>query len=318
MVTDSKHNGYGPAVGLEEARQAVCDRYRRKHDGLNYTKEDIILTSGCSHALQMSISGAVSEGEKILLPCPGFSIYHTIVDHFAIQSIDYPLDPDKSWQIDLEKTEALIKEHRPTAWLINNPSNPCGSVYSQEHLLDCLELAKKYRVLVIADEIYEDLVFEGHTFHPMATLSPDYPIITCSGLAKRFMIPGWRLGWVAIHDPNNQAHALRGAYFNLACLILGPCTLVQAALPLIFENVPREFDLQVNAILQENAQAFCDPFKENPQCGLEVILPQGSMYLLIRLPPGTDDIEFCRSLLAAENVSLLPGTVPLLWFLNVH
>jgi tyrosine aminotransferase len=309
-LDNPKVNGYGPALGLDEAKEAIAKRYANRF-ATKFDAKDIFITSGCSHALQMAISGAVSEGEALLLPKPGFSIYHTITEHFGINGIDYPLLPDNNWEIDLKKVEALFKQHRPVAWLINNPSNPCGSVYRKDHLRACIDMAKRYKILIIADEIYEDIVFEGHQYHPMASLSLEHPIVTCSGLAKRYMVPGWRLGWIALHDPLNRVEELRGAFFNLAGLILGPCTLIQAALPFIFDNVPEEHYRSVNTILEGNAQVIVEAFR-NTLCDAKVKLlaPQGTLYMMLQLPEGTDDVKWCQDLLAEENVLLLPGTVP--------
>lgn len=306
-LNNPRVNGYASAVGLPEAREAIAARYNKY--GLHYTTEDVFLTSGCSHALQMVISGAVSEGDYILLPQPGFSIYKTITDHFGIEAIYYPLLPDNQWQVDLGKVAEMIEQVKPRAWLINNPSNPCGSVYNRQHLEECLALAKRHRILVIADEIYEDIVFSGHQYIPMASLaSNDQCVITCSGIAKRYMVPGWRLGWIVIHDPLGQARQLCAAFFDLAGLILGPCTLIQAALPAILSNVPDSYNAEINKKLEDNAQVLVDAFS-SAKLGISVIQPQGTLYLMMRLPKGTDDIKWCQRLLAEENVLLLPGTV---------
>lgn len=306
-LDNPKINGYGPALGLAEARQAIAQKYHQY--GINYTSDDIFVTSGCSHALQMAISGVAGEGDSILLPRPGFSIYYTIADHFGICPIEYPLLPERQWEIDLIATEKLIQQHKPHAWVINNPSNPCGSVYSKQHLLDCLHLANKYRVLIISDEVYEDIVFSGVEFTRMASLAQKQTIVTCSGLAKRFMIPGWRVGWIALHDPEERGQKLRAAFFNLSCLILGPCTLIQAAVPDILQNVPPSFHHSMNKLLEDNAKVITESFSQARLGNVEVISPQGTLYMMLRLPENTDDVKWCQGLLEEQNVCLLPGSV---------
>lgn len=86
------------------------------------------------------------------------------------------------------------------AILINNPSNPCGSVYSKEHLESILRIAEKYHLPIISDEIYADMVFEGHKFYPIGSLSSKVPVLSIGGLAKVYLAPGWRLGWIALYD----------------------------------------------------------------------------------------------------------------------
>jgi hypothetical protein len=94
------------------------------------------------------------------------------------------LQPDRQWEVDLAQLESVI-DTRTAAIIVNNPSNPCGSVFSREHLSAIIEIAEQNRVPIIADEIYEHFVFQGHSFEPLASLSKNVPILSCSGLTKR-------------------------------------------------------------------------------------------------------------------------------------
>lgn len=91
----------------------------------------------------------------------------------------------------MKDLEAQI-DSKTACILINNPSNPCGSVYPKSHLMDLIQIAIKYDLPVIADEIYADMVFEGHEFHALASLTDKVPILSCGGLAKKYLVPGWR------------------------------------------------------------------------------------------------------------------------------
>lgn len=126
--------------------------------------------------------------------------------------------------------------------VVINPSNPCGSVYNKEHLLEILDVASKNKVPILADEIYEHFVFSGNTFTAISSLSKDVPVLTCSGLTKRFLVPGWRMGWVIVHDRDDilGKEVLKGLT-NFATRILGPSTLIQRALPSILRNTPQSF-----------------------------------------------------------------------------
>ena len=90
------------------------------------------------------------------------------------------------------------------AIVVGDPSNPCGSVFSKQHLLDILAVAEKNSLPIIADEIYADLVFKGQHSYPIASLSKNVPVLTCGGLGKKYLVPGWRVGWILIHDRNNR------------------------------------------------------------------------------------------------------------------
>lgn len=166
----------------------------------------MIVTSGCSGALEMCITALGSGGKhNILIPRPGFSLYAVIAKCRDIEVRYYDLEPSSNWQINLSQLKELIDD-KTCAILLNNPSNPCGSVWAREHIIDCMLLAHKYRLVVIADEIYEDMVFEGSKYVPMAKVVEeqglDVPVLTCGGIAKRYLVPGWRLGWILInHNP---------------------------------------------------------------------------------------------------------------------
>lgn len=126
--------------------------------------------------------------------------------------------------------------------VVINPSNPCGSVYNKKHLLEILDIALKNRVPILADEIYEHFVFSGNEYTAISSLSKDVPVLTCSGLTKRFLVPGWRMGWVVIHDRHDiLGKQVRKGLMNFAARILGPSTLIQRALPSILRNTPQSF-----------------------------------------------------------------------------
>lgn len=99
-------------------------------------------------------------------------------------------------------TLAPLIDSRTRLILINNPSNPCGSVYSRAHLEELLAFASKYRLPIVADEIYADMVFGGAEFVAMSSLVSDVPLLVAGGIAKQYLVPGWRVGWLAVVDRN--------------------------------------------------------------------------------------------------------------------
>lgn len=176
--------------------------------------------------------------------------------------------------------ESLI-DSRTRCILVNNPSNPCGSVYSEAHLRDIVALAEKHCLPIIADEIYGGIVFDGYQMHPLAAVSTNVPIITCGGLAKEFLVPGWRVGWIVVHDRNEILKEVHAGICRLATLTLGANTLVQNAIPAVLTPAPgsREasslaaFHRSTTKILQTNAQFIVEKLAD-VSC-LEVIIPQG-------------------------------------------
>nr|NP_001299398.1 tyrosine aminotransferase [Papilio xuthus]BAM18061.1 tyrosine aminotransferase [Papilio xuthus] len=299
--------GYGPAKGHQEAREAVAEY--SAHQG-NVTAEDVILCSGCSHAIELVISVLADSGQNILVPKPGFMIYKTLAEGLGIVIKYYNLLPDKQWMVDLDDLENQIDEDT-AAIIVINPSNPCGSVYNKDHLNDILDIASRNRVPIIADEIYEHFVFSGNEFTAISSLSKDVPVLTCSGLTKRFLVPGWRLGWIIIHDRHNiLGKEVRNGLANLATRILGPSTLIQRALPAILKYTPQSFFDEVILFIENQAKMAYEELLRAP--GLRPIMPQGAMYMMIEIkishfPEFKNELQFVERMVSEQSVFCLPG-----------
>ncbi|UYV60755.1 TAT [Cordylochernes scorpioides] len=243
-----------------------------------YSDFDVILTNGCSQALDFCISVLANPGQNILVPRPGFPLYQTLANSQGIKIKFYNLLPERGWEVDLEDMERQI-DQQTVAIVVNNPSNPCGSVFSRNHQLDILQVAARNFVPIIADEIYSDFVFPGHPFIPLASLSTNVPVLTCGGITKRFMVPGWRMGWILIQDRNN---ILGGrVHLGLQALsqrIMGSNTPVQGALPAILHKTPSSFFQETVKIVLDNAQMAFSALIRIP--GLHPIMPSGAMYMM--------------------------------------
>lgn len=307
-LSSYKFNGYPHACGIKEAREAVANT----HSVANHapvTVDDVILTCGCSQAIDMAISVLANPGEhNILIPRPGFSLYQTLCKSKGISTKYYSLIPDRNWECDLDEMASLIDE-KTAAILINNPSNPCGSNFTKEHIRDIVSLAESRNVPIIADEIYEHMVFGGSAYTPFAEVSENVPIIHVGGLAKQFMIPGWRLGWLVLHDRHNRFQYVRKGLMDLSTLTLGPTSLVQSVVPELLYQTPEKFYKEVIEQLEGNVQVIKEHLSETP--GLHLIEPQGAMYVMVGLDPVLlgDDVEFSTKLVEEESVFVLPGRV---------
>lgn len=309
-IEDKKYDGYTPSYGTEAARQAVA-KYMSRPDNLIYKVSDILLTNGCSQALDLCITCLANPGQNVLIPRPSFSIYKTLGGTLGIGVKYYDLIEEKNWEADLTKLESLIDE-KTAAIIVLNPSNPCGSVYSRQHLLDMIKIAEKHKLPIIADEVYGDMVFPGEEFYYVSELTQTVPVLSCNALSKRFMLPGWRFGWIAIHDPKDHIKNVRLGFNDLTTRILGPNSLVQGALPYILENTPQSYFDDVMNILSENAKIVYETLSKLP--GIKPIKPSGAMYLMVRLDlehfPGIEnDSEFVQRLIKEQSVFCLPATV---------
>lgn len=311
VVRGTKHHGYAPSVGYEASRQAIADLYHNPTAPL--TAKDVILTNGCSGALDLCITCLCSPGSVLLLPRPGFSLYKTLAVGLGVKVQYYDLLPDRCWEVDLDHLQSLMECPDVSAVVVNNPSNPCGSNYSADHLKQILKVAERYKVPVIADEIYADFVFPGHKFIQMATLTTEVPILSCGGLTKRWIVPGWRMGWILIQDRHEIfAAEVRQGLVSLSQRILGPNTLVQAAIPEILEKVPPKFYDDAIQVVQTNAVSCYEALRNCP--GLTPVMPCGAMYMMVKIeiqdyPDFKSDVDFTERMVTEQSVFCLPATV---------
>ncbi|KAK2164061.1 hypothetical protein LSH36_69g02016 [Paralvinella palmiformis] len=293
-IRSEKCNGYAPSTGKKPIRHG-----------------DVIFASGCSGALDLSIMALANPGQNILVPRPGFSLYKTLADSLSIVVKHYDLLPERIWEADLDHLESLIDDNT-AAIIVNNPSNPCGSVYSKNHIQGILDIANRYKVPIIADEIYAYFVFPGQEFVSMASQTKDVPILSCGGLTKRYLVPGWRMGWITIHDRHDAFEKqVRPGLTSLSQRILGPNTLVQGALPKILELTPQEFFDSTIEIVKRNADISYEAMSSIP--GLNPVMPTGAMYMMVgidmeKFQAFKDDVQFTERLVTEQSVFCLPAS----------
>jgi len=306
-IKSGKYNGYTHSAGYESARAAVATTHTT--DRSHLTSSEVFLTSGCSGALEIAIAALADEGQNLLIPAPGFTLYGVVCDYKGVEKRYYNCKPESNWEVDLEHMASLIDDNT-AAILINNPSNPTGAVYSREHLIDILNVAEKYHLPIIADEIYEGIIFKGNSFHALGHLSENVPVLTVGGLAKNFIVPGWRLGWVVVHDRNNLFIEVKKGLLKLTQVILGACTLAQSVVEEALLNTPDTYSQQLTATLETHADFLAERLDSIP--GITVIRPGGAMYLMfgIRFEEFSGfktDVDFSKKLLEEEMVLVLPG-----------
>uniref|UniRef100_A0A8C4QL11 Tyrosine aminotransferase n=1 Tax=Eptatretus burgeri TaxID=7764 RepID=A0A8C4QL11_EPTBU len=308
VVDSGNFDGYAPAIGYQTTRDAVAKYYSCPEAPLE--AKDVIMTNGCSQAIDLAINVLANPGDNILIPKPGFSLYKTLALSAGIQIRHYNLLPERSWEVDLKHLESLV-DGQTACIVINNPSNPCGSVFNHQHIRDILQIAEKKHVPILADEIYGDLVFPGEEFISVAQLSRSVPVLACGGLAKRWLVPGWRVGWILIHDRDGiMGSEIRDGLIRLSQKILGPSTIIQGALNHILNKPPESFFMNTINFIKSNADLCFDRLSSVP--GLTPILPRGTMYMMVaiemdKFPEFEDDVNFIQALVTEQSVFCLPA-----------
>uniref|UniRef100_A0ACD5UW93 Uncharacterized protein n=1 Tax=Avena sativa TaxID=4498 RepID=A0ACD5UW93_AVESA len=306
-------NCYPAGVGLPAARSAVAE-HLSKDLPYQLSADDIFLTAGGTQAIEVVIPVLAQPGANILLPRPGYPNYEARAGFNRLEIRHFDLLPDKGWEIDINSLES-IADKNTTAMVIINPNNPCGSVYSYEHLAKVAEVARKLGILVIADEVYGKLVFGGAPFIPMGVFGHIAPVLSIGSLSKSWIVPGWRLGWVAVYDPKKilQETKIATSITNYLNVSTDPATFIQGALPKILENTKEDFFKRIIALLKESSEICYKDIKENRYISCPH-KPEGSMFVMVKLNLHLlegiqDDIDFCCKLAKEESVILCPGSV---------
>ncbi|KAM3199994.1 putative aminotransferase TAT2 [Capsicum annuum] len=308
----NKFNGYAPTTGLPTTRKAIAS-YLSRDLPYDLSPEDVYVTAGCTQAIETTVSILAKPNCNILLPRPGFPTYALCAAFRNVEVRYYDLVPENNWQVDLKAIEDLADQNTIAIVLIN-PGNPCGNVYSYQHLEKIAETAKRVKTLIIADEVYGHLAFGENPFISMGLFSSVTPILTLGSLSKRWLIPGWRLGWLVINDPNCifKSPKIVERIKKYCDIGGGPATFIQAAVPKIIESTKEDFFRNTLKMLKKSSDICYEKIQDIP-CINCPYKSQGSMVVMVKLNLAllhdiSDDIDFCFKLAREESVILLPGT----------
>ncbi|KAF3488063.1 hypothetical protein F2Q69_00057544 [Brassica cretica] len=304
-------NSYAPGVGILPARRAVAN-YLNRDLPHELKSDDIFMTVGCCQGIETIIHVLSCPKSNILLPSLIYPLYYSHAIYSQVEIRKYDLLPDQDWEIDLQGIE-VIADDNTIAMVIANPHNPCGNVYTYQHLKKVAEMAKKLGVMVISDEVYKHTIYGENPFVPMGIFASIVPVVTLGSVSKGWLVPGWRIGWMAMHDPNNvfKTTGVVESIKDLLNISPDPSTILQVALPNILEKTKKDFFDKKNLTFRQNVDMMFDALKEVP-CLVCPKKPESCAYLVTKLDLSllediTDDVDFCMKLAREENLVLLPG-----------
>lgn len=296
------HNGYTASVGVAPAREAVADDFTAR--GVPTSPDRVIITSGTSEGIELTLGALVEEGDEVLVPVPTYPLYTAVLAKIGARPVFYPTDRHRGWQPDLDALEAAIGP-RTRALVVIDPNNPTGAIYPDATRRRLLEIAERHNLPLLADEVYGDLGYDGPTA-AIASLDPDAAVISYSSLSKAYLAPGWRAGWLAVGrtprlDP--VLAAIRKLADGRLCSP-GPMQFaVTAAL-----RGDRSHQVAFRAALRERATLTTARLNAIP--GMSCVQPQGAFYAMpsLALPPGTTDEDYVLGLLRATGVLCVYGS----------
>ena len=299
------HNGYSPSYGLPQLRQAIANDERSK--GWNASADDIYVCHGVTEALQILFASVLCEGDTVLAPGPHYPPYMAYPQMYGATTVEYRLKPDDGWKLDLADIEAKMDDSVRLLVLIN-PNNPCGSVANKEEIHRVLELARTYpNCIVVADEIYDGLDFTGE-HASVASCSSDVPVVALNGVSKVYYAPGWRIGYMAIHDPKGRMMLVRDGIERMLRSRLCASTPAQLG---YFAGLEGDRSWMKGYSDRVVAQRNTCVERIRQIEGLEVQSSGGAFYMFVKLTDekwANNDKQFVLDLLHEEHVLVVHGS----------
>jgi alanine-synthesizing transaminase len=301
--------GYSDARGILPARLAVAESFQRK-GVTGVGPDDVFLGNGVSELIVMALQGLLDAGDEVLIPSPDYPLWTGAVGLCGGRAVHYRCDEPEGWAPDLGHVAAQITP-RTRALVIINPNNPTGAVYSRQTLLGLLDLARRHRLLVLTDEIYDQILYEDAVHECAAALAPDLLVLTLGGLSKTYRLAGFRSGWLVVSGPRDEAAEYLEGLELLANMRLCPNVPAQYAIvPALDGKQSIAPLLQPGGRLREQRDHAWAAMNAIP--GVDCVKPAGALYLFPRLDPDvhkiSDDERMVIDLLEQQHLLLSHGT----------
>ena len=301
--------GYSDSKGLYSARKAIMQECQRLQIN-NVNIEDIYLGNGVSELITIAMQALLNDSDEVLIPAPDYPLWTAAVSLSGGKPIHYLCDEQTDWYPSITDIESKITG-RTRALVIINPNNPTGAVYSREILLDLVDLARKHKLILFADEIYSKIVYDDSKFFSEASLCDDLFIVTFNGLSKSYRLAGFRSGWMILSGPKNGAESyIEGleVLTNMRLCANVPAQLaVQTALG--GHQSINEFILPGGRLRQQRDLSW-ELLNQIP--GLTCVKPTGAIYMFPRLDPAVykieDDLALVMDILHQEKILVVQGS----------
>jgi alanine-synthesizing transaminase len=302
--------GYSESKGILSARRAIVTRYELEPGFPEVDVDDIYLGNGVSELITMTMQALLDDGDEVLIPAPDYPLWTAMTTLSGGKAVHYLCDEENGWNPDLADIESKITP-KTVALLVINPNNPTGAVYSKEVLKGIVDLARKYQLLLLADEIYDRILYDDAEHTSLASLAPDLLCLTYNGLSKAYRVAGYRSGWLAITGPKEHAAGFIEGIDLLASTRLCPNVPAQHAIQVALGGHQSIEDLILpgGRLLEQRDVAW---EKLNAIDGVSCVKPRGALYAFPRLDPEVheihDDEKLVQDLLLQEKILVVQGT----------
>ena len=302
--------GYSDSKGILSARRAVVTRYELVEGFPRFDVDAVFLGNGVSELITMTLQSLLHIGDQVLIPAPDYPLWTASTALAGGTPVHYLCDETDGWQPDLADMESKITP-QTKAIVVINPNNPTGAVYTRETLGRIVALARKHQLLLLADEIYDKILYDDATHVPLASVAPDLLCLTFNGLSKAYRVAGYRAGWLVITGPTEHATSFIEGIGLLANMRLCPNVPAQHAIQVALGGHQSIDDLVLpgGRLLEQRDLAW---MKLNEIPGVSCVKPEGALYVFPRLDPEVHDIvddeKLVLDLLLDEKILLTQGT----------
>lgn len=309
QAIENRAIGYTPASGLLELKKAICEKLQNENN-LSYQPENIIISNGAKHSLFNVFQAICNPGDEVIIPVPYWVSYPELVKMADATPIYVECNEENQFKLKKEDLLAAITA-KTKAIILNSPSNPTGSVYSKEDLEEIAEVAVKNNLIVVSDEIYEKLVYDGEKHISIASLNDEIKerTVVINGMSKGYAMTGWRIGYTASAVEiakimgNIQSHATSN-----------PNTVAQYASIEGLKGDQTSVEKMRNAF-DERRKYMVD--RINQINDLSCITPKGAFYVMMNISKWLgkevkghvikNSIDFAEILLENAKVAIVPG-----------
>ncbi len=301
--------GYCDSQGLYPARKAVM-QYNQRMGIKGVEIDDVYIGNGVSELIGMALQGLVNNGDEVLIPSPDYPLWTAATNLSGGTAVHYRCDEEADWFPDLDDIRSKVTD-RTKAIVVINPNNPTGAVYSKELLEEIVEIAREHDLVVMADEIYDKILYDEAKHTCIASLADDVLFLTMNGLSKTYRVAGFRAGWLTVSGSKSRASGYIEGLRMLASMRLCANVPAQHAIQSSLGGYQSISEFVVpGGRLYEQRQVAYDMI--NAIDGLSCTKPAGALYVFAKIDTDkfkiTSDEQFVLDFLRTEQILLVQGT----------
>ncbi|MBE6062450.1 MAG: pyridoxal phosphate-dependent aminotransferase [Clostridium butyricum] len=300
---------YTPAGGIVELKETICKKFKKDND-LSYKPNQITISTGAKQCLANAFMAILNPGDEVLIPIPYWVSYPELVKLADGVPVFVETKKENNYKYTVEDLEKAVTD-KTKAILINSPNNPTGTIYHKDELLKIADFAKKHDLLIVSDEIYEKLIYDGEKHISIASLNEDAynRSLVINGVSKTYAMTGWRLGYVAASEEITKVMTSIQSHMTSNVNTITQYATIEALNGPVedLNNMVAEFEKRRNFMIDKLSKID----------GISIIRPNGAFYIMVNISDYfnrefngqriENSLDFAKVLLDEEKVAVIPG-----------